>query len=257
MGGIYFLDAEQDAPGQTWDSGLYWDAGLLWDVVITPEVGDVTPYLDLITSEHRPQPLYVAMITATLQPIVNNLATLQRMVPLFDLDLASGAQLDIVGEWVGVSRVLTTPLVGVYFSFGTAGVGFGEGTWKGEFDPVSGLIILPDDTYRTLLRAKIANNQWDGTIPGAYRVFDQIFGDADTRVLIQDLGNMHMIFALIGTIPDAVTTALFSGGYLNLKPAGVQVDAYFTPSTPDTPYFGFGLANPSISGFGAGAWATR
>jgi hypothetical protein len=65
---------------------------------------------------------------------------------------------------------------------------------------------------------------------------------------------MHMAYALLGPTPDAVTLALFTQGYLSLKPSGVQIDAFMTPSVPSTPYFGFDAQNSSVSGFDVGAW---
>lgn len=212
-------------------------------------------YLDLVPAEHRNKPKFVAMLTALLTPFVETQELLAHLSLDFDVDTAVGSQLDVVGMWVGVSRVISTPLTGVYFSFDTAGVGLDQGTWFNEFDPVDGLTVLPDDAYRTLLRARIANNQWDGTIPGAYEVWDSAFSGTGVGILIQDYGNMHMLFALTGPVPDALTLSLFTGGYLNVKPAGVQIDDYATPSVPDVPYFGFDVENDAIAGFDVGAWA--
>lgn len=243
----------------TWDSGqpgANWDSGLQWDVNVGPSDGDVQPYLDLVTSEHRDKPLFMAMIAAVCQPIVDTLAVISTLPQVFDLDLAAGTQLDVVGEWIGISRVLSVPLTGVYFSFDTAGVGFDEGTWKGPFDPDTALFSLPDDSYRLLLRATALNNSWDGTIPAAYAIWDVLFEGTGFELLIQDYGNMHMLFALLGPAPDAVTLALFTGGYLNDRPSGVRIDGYMTGSVPDTPYFGFDVQNDSIAGFDTGAWGT-
>jgi hypothetical protein len=242
-----FVDS-WDQPGATWDSGLQ------WDVNVGPSPGDVTPYLNLVTSEHRDKPKFMAMLGGTFQPLADVQVLAAGLAALFDLDVAVGAQLDVVGQWVGQSRNLTVPLTGVYFTFDTAGVGFDEGTWYGPFDPVSGIVSLPDDAYRTLLRATIAANHWDGTIDGAYAAWNILFAGTGFGILIQDLGSMHMLFALIGPTPDAVTLALLKSGYLSLKPAGVKVDAYYSPSVPDQPYFGFGAENANIAGFDTGAW---
>ena len=241
---------------QTWDAGGTWDSGLQWDVNVGPSLGDIEPYLDLVTSEHRNKPNFIAALSAVLQPIADLEVLLRSMPDLYDLDLAVGSQLDVVGLWVGVSRFLSEPLTGVYFSFGIDGVGFGQGTWFGPFDPVSGLVALPDPAYRTLLRARIASNQWDGTIPGAYAAWDILFAGTGYNILIQDNENMSMLFALLGPAPDAVTLALLTGGYLTLKPAGVRVVSYVIPSVPNTPLFGFGVENTSIAGFGVGSFGT-
>ncbi len=240
-----------------WDSGLpgaQWDSGLEWDIVIGPSSGNIDGYLKLITSEHRVRPNYTAMVSVTLQPFAD-LTYNESGIPIaFDLDNAVGAQLDIIGQWVGVSRQLTTPLTDVYFSLDVDGLGFDEGTWSSQFQPTTQFVILSDDQYRLLLRARIANNHWDGTTPGAYTIWDTVFAGTGFGILIQEAAVMHMLFALTGTVPDAVTLALFTGGYLNIKPAGVRIDAYITPTVSNVPYFGFDVENASISGFDVGAW---
>ena len=243
---------------EDWDSGqpgAFWDSGLQWDVNTFPPNGDVQPYLALVTSEHQPMPDYMAMLAATLQPLADGLALLASMPALYDLDLAVGQQLDTTGLWIGVTRDIAEPLPDVYFSFDTPGLGFDQGTWFGPGDSVDGLVVLPDANYRTLLYARAAANQWDGTIEGAYAVWNVLFEGTGYGILIQDLDNMHIIYALTGPVPDALTEALFTGGYLNLVSAGVMVDAYLVPTVPDAPFFGFGVENSSISGFGTGAWA--
>lgn len=244
---------------ENWDDGqpgATWDSGLQWDINSGPSAGDAQPYLDLVTSKHRDKPDFIATLSFILQPILDTQAVEAGLYLSFDMDVAIGAQLDVVGEWVGQSRELSVPLTNVYFSLGVAGLGFGQGTWKGPFDPSTYLVSLPDDSYRLLLRAKALNNSWDGTVQQAYDIWDVIFEGTGFGLLIQDYGNMHMLFAITGPIPDAVTLALFTGGYLNNRPSGVKVDGYATPSVPDTPYFGFGAENASVAGFGVGAWAT-
>ncbi len=241
--------------------------------------GDVSPYTDLITSEYQSAPNFMAAVAASVQPFADLIATLQGMPAAFDLDEAAGAQLDVVGQWVGRSRELPEPLTGVYFAWGTEGVGWGQGTWKRPFDPDTGLVSLPDDSYRTLLKATIAANQWDGTIPSGYAVWATLFGgggnpildqdgeqilddrgnpvldEVGAPILLQDNGDMTMIMALIAPDVDAVTLALFSSGYLNLKPAGVHL-TNVVPSVPGEPLFGFGVENNSIAGWGQGCWPT-
>lgn len=239
-----------------WDQPIAtWDSGLDWDVNYGPSPGDVAPYLALVTSEHRDRPKFIAALTACLKGFVDTNVFMLALTQAYDLDYATGPRLDAVGAWVGASRTLSTPLTGVYFSFDTAGLGFDEGTWKGPFDPSTALVVLPDDAYRTLIRAKIVANQWDGTVAGAYAAYAILFEGKPYSVLIQDYNNMHMLLALVGPAPDAVTLALFTGGYLDLKPVGVRIDAYAQQSVPDTPYFGFDVQNSSIAGFDTGAFA--
>ena len=244
---------------ENWDSGqpnATWDSGLDWDTNVGPSPGDVQPYLNLVTSEHVTRAKFMAMIAATLQPLADLQVVLASMPGLFDLDVAVGDQEDKVGQWIGVTRNISVPLTGVFFSWATANLGWGQGNWTPNINQTQ-LVVLSDEPYRTLLRARVASNQWDGTIPGAYAVWNAAFAGTGIGLLIQDYGDMHMALALTGPVPDAVTLALFTGGYLNIKPAGVRIDNYFTPVVPNTPYFGWGVENANISGWSVGYWGNR
>lgn len=212
---------------------------------------DITPYLDLITSEHRAQPKFTAMLAAMLQPVADAGDLVGSLPDAFDLDTAVGAQLDVVGQWVGVSRILKTPLSNVYFSLDSDTLGLDFGSLQGPFDPDTGLVSLPDDSYRVLLRARIIANQWDGTIPGAYAAWVELFGAAGINVIIQNTAVMHIIYGLTGPYPDAITIALFTGGYLDLKPAGVLIDSYEVNSLP---YFALDIDTPPFGGLDDGAF---
>ncbi len=211
-------------------------------------------YLALVTSEHFQRPDYIAVLTAILQPFVDEQAVLETISARYDLDVAIGAQEDTTGQWVGVTRFLQVPLANVYFSFDTDGLGFDQGTWFGPFNPTTGLVRLSDADYRTLLFARVASNSWDGTIEGAYNAWNTLFEGTGHQILIQDNQDMSMVVALWGSTPTAVVNALFTGGHLTLKPATVRVAAYLTPTIPEAPFFGFDMDNEFVAGFDEGAW---
>ncbi|AOI57444.1 hypothetical protein WI26_07410 [Burkholderia diffusa] len=137
----------------------------------------LSDYAALVTSEHRDKPRFMATVGALVQPLVDQINVLVSMPAKFDLDNAVGVQLDDVGLWVGVSRKIRTPLTGIYFSFDIAGLGFDHGTWKGPFDPDTGLTVLDDETYRLVIRAKIGANHWDGTLESSAAILNSIFGN--------------------------------------------------------------------------------
>lgn len=203
---------------------------------------DISEYTSLVTSEHNTQPNFMATLAALVQPSADLQVVLNSIPSLYDLNTAVGAQLDVVGQWVGQSRNLTEPLVGVYFILDNSSLGFDQGAWLGPFDPTTGLVALPDDSYRILLYATIAANSWDGTVPSAYTIWSTLFASFGYEILLQDNQDMSMGIVLIGPTPDAVTLALFSGGYLNLRPAGVLVEYYGVPSVVGIPVFGFDAA---------------
>lgn len=211
-------------------------------------------YLDLITSEHNQKPKYMAILSQFLTPLVQMKAIAQSLNTLFDLDNAVGVQLDILGLWIGASRQLKTLITGVYFTYNT-GPGYNIGIYKGPFDPTTGITSLPDAQYRLLLKATAAANQWNGEIESAYEDYDILLAGTPFSVLIYDWQDMSMTFALIGGVPDAVTEALFTGGYLSLKPDGVRVRDYITQAVPG-PVFGYaGAPDLPIAGYNVGAYA--
>lgn len=237
----------------TWDSGGFWDSGLFWDVSgVGP--GDVAPYLDRVTSEYNQTPDFMAMLAGVLQPLADVIAQVAAIPSLYDIDAAVGAQEDTVGLWVGASRQVAVPLTGVFFSWGTVGLGWGEGVWHEAGTPTTGLISLNDDDYRTLLYATAAANIWDGTIPGAYRAWNSLFAGTGIGILIQDYQDMSIGLALTGPVPTAVQRALFVGGYLSLVAAGVRVRWYATPPMPGVPYFAWNANTSTLAGWGAGYW---
>lgn len=212
-------------------------------------------YLDLITSQHKHKPKFTATVSATAEFYAYLQSVLASMVEKFDVDVAVGEQLDIIGKWVGASRFIRSPLVGIYFEWGSASVGWSSGIWQGDFSPTSGLTSLPDDIYRTLIKAKIAANAWDGTIPRAYEIWETLF--PNNTVIIQDNQNMTIILAVVGAPLDALTQALLTGGYIPLKPEGVGVQFYAVP-VDENPLFVWGNSGvPGLetAGWGNGSWA--
>lgn len=215
--------------------------------------GDITPYTSLITSEHDKRPNFMAAVAAVIQPLADQIAVSKSIPLLYDLDTAVGTQLDAVGQWVGISRYLNVAIADVYFSFDIAGLGFDQGVWAPN-DSVTTLTALPDDEYRLLLYAKVAENSWDGTVPGALRALNNFWNAFGYTISIIDGMDMTMSYFLVGPALIPITAALYNGGYLDLRPAGVLIANHYF-STPGTPIFGFDIETSLISGFDVGYWA--
>lgn len=213
-------------------------------------------YTDLIPSWNRGKPKFTAMVKEITRPFLE-LQTLMHSYPsAFDIDKAVGNQLDIIGIWIGMGRNIRTPITDVYFSFGIDKVGFGQGVWRRPYDPDSGFTELDDDTYRTVLRAKIQANRWDGTCEMLGDIYQGIFPDEKTKVFAVDNFDMTMTIYIAGNTISAVMQAIIAQGYLDVKPEGVGVTDYII-STETGPLFGFGIDNDYISGFGVGSWGEK
>lgn len=217
--------------------------------------GNITPYLSIITSEHSDKPKYTSMVGQTAQPFADLTALYDSIPLLYDVDVAVGAQLDTVGLWVGVTRQLTAPLAGVYFAFDTADVGFDQGVWMGPYDPATGLVSLPDDYYRMLIKIRILNNHWDGSKDQATTLVNAIFNVLGYQFFIKDHADLTMDMGLIGPgSPSAIVKALLTGGKFDVKPDVVHISNYIY-QTVSGPMFAFDLNNSLFAGFDTGAWA--
>ncbi|MBH3360771.1 DUF2612 domain-containing protein [Pseudomonas guariconensis] len=214
----------------------------------------IEDYTGKITSEHSDKPKYMAMVQAVAACLLGAGDVSASLPEAFDLDSAIGAQLDVIGVWVGVTRNIPTPLTGVYFALDTAGLGFDEGAWQGPFDPDSGITVLDDETYRILIRARIGANRWDGTLEQSKGILDQVFS-GETYVFIEDNQDMTITVGVAGKKPTALQLALLTGGYIPIKPQSVGVD-YYIVTSQDGPMFGLDIDNQYVAGFDQGSWGT-
>jgi len=211
-------------------------------------------YLDLITPYYRGKPVFTSTLTSVLDPFANLQVMLGQMPQDFDLDTAIGVQLDAVGQWVGRSRFIPTPIPNIWFSFDDALRGFDLGVWKGPYDSDSGVTRLDDETYRIFLRAKIAANQWDGRVETAQAAFNLVFSQSPgTYIFVIDNFDMTMTVGISGAIPSLLFIALLNQGFLPIKPEGVRIN-YAITTVNNTPVFGFDVDNQYIGGFDTGSW---
>lgn len=179
-------------------------------------------YTTLITSEHVKAPNFVAWVGA-LTSVMGAIADCAAGLPAaIDVDSAIGAQLDIDGLWVGASRRVDVPL-NVYFSLDTAGLGFDEGVWWQPGDPLSGVQYLDDETYRAVIRTKIAVDHWDGTLTTYQDLADAALHHTGAHIRAVDHQDMTMTVHIVGTPLTPIMQALYESGRLTAKPAGVAI----------------------------------
>ena len=217
---------------------------------------NVQDYLNLIPSANANQPDFTAVITANVSIAVQVQQLLASMIPIFDLDTPPvGNQLDIIGQWVGISRNVNIPLAGIFFTWdSTNAEGWDYGVWTAQADATT-LTVLPDDAYLTLIKAKIAANAWDGTTNGAYTIWNALF--TNFTILIQDYQNMTYAMAFVGGIVDTLTLALITGGYIPLRPEGVEITNYFIGPPSGGPVFAWDCDATYLQGWDTGSWATE
>ncbi len=163
----------------------------------------VQDYINKIIPQHRSQPKFIAWLTVILQMQQDARDFIESINAAFDIDNAVGVQLDILGQILGQPRLL-------------------------NFQPSSGSSILTDDYYRLVLKAKILNNQWDGTREHYDSMLSTVF--ANLPIVISDNSNMTIGIAYIAGSSDAYIGELLSHGYLFPVSAGISASLVSVPT---------------------------
>lgn len=157
----------------------------------------IDKYLNNVTSQHRDKPKYIAWLSSGLTVIDHLYLMTKNMDNDFDIDNAIGTQLDMLGQTIGRKRALT-------------------------FQPLNGNNpILDDETYRLVLKAKVAMNMWDGKVESIYKIWDNTFKDIGLE--IQDNQDMSFTAYVTGYV-NQIRQDLIQQGYIVPKPEGVRVN---------------------------------
>jgi hypothetical protein len=142
----------------------------------------------------------MALLKARLQPFIDLARCLESFDKAFDLETAVGVQLDILGQFIGLNRLLT-------------------------FQPDGGLSPILDDTmYRILLKAKISRNNWNGTSTGMYELWSNLF--PEFFLLVRDNQDMSMTVYTDMSTPFMLAQ-LIQHEYVVPKPMGVKFTYIF------------------------------
>jgi len=181
-------------------------------------------YLSLLTSEYANASKMKAFLTLMLKKFDDVSQCLVTMDTAFDLDYAVGVQLDTLGVIIGASRTV-------------------------GFQPSGGVSpVLDDATYRIFLKARVAQNEWDGTIGGMQAIWQQLFPSG--KIIIADAQNMSATIIMTGSFTSIIRD-LVNNGYIVPRPEGVQYNYNFG----SMPFFGFDLDNSFVAGFDTGKWS--
>lgn len=193
-------------------------------------------YTSLVTSQYRDKPRFAATVALLTQAVGGITDALASMPDAFDVDLAVGAQLDAVGLWVGISRRQPVPLANAYFSFDVDGLGWDEANWATQYDPVEGIVLLDDDTYRSVIKAKIGANYWDGSVSSLNAIAFASFADEGVNCYVVDNQDMSVTIYILGN-PSAALLELIKRGVTPPRTAGVLVAGYVLASVSGAPFF--------------------
>lgn len=187
------------------------------------DVLSISDYLDLITSEHAMRPKFMAYCEALLKPIDSVAQVLGYMDGLFDINTATGDQLDMLGQILSVPRSLPV-------------------------DDPDIPSVLPDDLYRLVLKCRIVSNFWDGTLGNLQELIAAIFTSEVFEVV--DMQDMTIQVNFITSEVDDTLAALLFAGYIIPKPAGVAINYVIQ----ENPFFAWDKDDELYKGWDQGQW---
>lgn len=237
---------------------------------------DLAYYKRLVTSEYRRSPKFTAMVAKLAGYGLDLDSSADNMVSAFDIDHATTAQLDILGIIVGVSRQLTFepspeatkevicptpeelaagteyPLINTPEPQSISGVKFISGFAPDDMG--SDEPMIDDDLFRLLIKARIIQNAWKGTITELYTLWEAVMG-ADKRLAIQDLQDMSFNIVLQGDYTE-IERELIIHAYIIPKPEGVRINVLTFISTDGLPLFSYDYNTMTYSGYSS-HWAEK
>lgn len=182
-------------------------------------------YLNLVTSEYRNSPKFLAFLQVLLKKFDDISICLVSMDMAFDVDNAVGPQLDNVGAIVGANRTV-------------------------GFQPTGGASpVLNDTDYRLLIKATAGANSWDGTIDGLQSIWQTLFPGG--TITIGDNQNMTATIFLTGTFSQ-MQQDLIVNGYIVPRPETVLYQYVLGSGLPA---FGFDRNDAFVAGFDTGKFA--
>lgn len=160
---------------------------------------DLMSYESLVTYRNSTKPKYMDFLRLILEHPVGLAAATDSILYAFDIGNASGQNLDIIGDLVGIDRLL-------------------------PFVPSVGSREMNDEEYRMMIRLKIARNSWDGRNEPILGIYKEVF--QNTNILYKDNQDMTISLTWVGTFDYRQAEILIASG-LVLVPAGVGFNVTF------------------------------
>ncbi|CEF89185.1 hypothetical protein [Pseudomonas phage vB_PaeM_PAO1_Ab17] len=227
------------------------------------------------TEQFKKKPIFDKFVELLLQAQVELQEVMRQVQQERTLDTAVGAQLDVLGEIVGLPRSLVTaeifkffgykdrpdnptPLptphnAGPYGSLNDPSVG---APWWGLGQATEISREATDEEYRLMIKAKILKNRTLSTPEDVIEAYKFLFGAS--QIIIDELGNANCRIG-IGKILSTVERGLLFelGNVASLLPKTLGVNYTYSEFSADRPFategfqggFGTGdLNDPSVGG---------
>ncbi|MBR7679957.1 DUF2612 domain-containing protein [Acinetobacter nosocomialis] len=165
---------------------------------------DTSKYVALLTSQHRDKPKFRKTVETLISPLIDCLECLNSLNDKFDLETASGDQLQIIADWVGAPNSIPNSVPVAYFGFQGQS---GSLTWREVDDPsiksgywresgMSGFTALEisPQLFMKVIKAKILLNKSDCSEQSAKEIISLLI---DKPFKFKDNLNMTITFSFL------------------------------------------------------------
>lgn len=216
-------------------------------------------YRDLLIWQYQGKPKALATAELLERTLAQGFIDLYQLQNVLNIEEATGDQLDLVGKHVGQSRVVSEFSLRYFFGFQGSkhAMGFGRinqnqpsgGEWYRHRDPLTKTILLDDENYRFLIKAKIIKNYQTGTlnnlIDACFFLFKQHYPITD---------NFDMTVTIRIPQDQLSSFQTWAIQYLDILPrqAGVKINLTLDQHI-ENPFFAFYGATEA-KGFNQGIW---
>lgn len=191
---------------------------------------------ELITTQFQDKEIFKRYLRLLVIGIQETLAVSRDLLQKRDIDSATGAQLDIIGDIVGQPRVLLNTDLYPFFGFqgDLAANSFGTyynkqigGYWYSYGGKIGGDVSLNDEQYRLIIKARIIKNNSKGTNEDYIRFGNFVF---NTTISFENDGggkSTVLVGRRMTLFEKAIMAYVFEGTDYNFtyhpKPLGVGI----------------------------------
>ena len=218
-------------------------------------------YSDLLLAQYVNAPRARATVGLLCYEAICDLVQLD-VQNAFDIETATGVQLDVLGLYIGFSRNIVAEIDRYYFELRDyADPGTGEAGFTDYTDQTinagssfylyvfanTAFYTLSDAEYRPLLKLKIILNQSNNSLSSIANDLWYAFGD---QIICFDDANMSISYA-IKTDATAIAKLAVQANLLP-KPMGVRLSGVFVVDNPAALFgwYTYEYNNGNITGFG-------
>lgn len=194
-------------------------------------------YSDLLIWQYK-LPKATAEIDLVTKPWVQLMRDCITFLEMWDIDLAQGYSLDVLGRILKVARTSVSMTEKEYLTYyeKTGGLGWGQGRWYVAGEAFRETVLLTDSEFRFLLKARIWKLYQNPSIDYLTDAAQDLTG-ADAYIV--DNGNMTMKVFYSGLV---ATDSFIRFAIENLDVLPRPVGIMYTYEQAGAKFFGFGDA---------------